>query len=292
MSTTKIEWATKVWNPVTGCTKISEGCVNCYAERFAKRLQVNPNFDIKYKYRDGFKVTLHPGSLHQPTHYTGNKRIFVCSMGDLFHDDVPFEFIRDIFSVIHDCPQHTFMILTKRAKRMKEFFDWYQVNSINPDCPNVWAGVTVENQKMADERIPVLKTIPTKVKFVSCEPLLGPVDLININNGTTDAFNPGDAGINWVISGGETGHGSRPAKPYWFEFLQNQCMRSNTPFFFKSWGDWIDVQNGYDVVNSKPLGFKTQTLGSGYASVDMFKVCKKAAGNLLDGKQYQEFPKL
>ena len=174
MAVTKIEWAHKVWNPVTGCTKVSPGCSNCYAERMALRLQGMKN----PKYLDGFNVTLHTECLNEPIQWKKPQRVFVCSMGDLFHKDVPFEFIEKVFDVMGSCPWLTFIILTKRPKRLCDF-----VAQQTHDCDgylnegNLILGVSVENQQMANERIPWLFKIPDVTRCVSIEPILGPIDI-------------------------------------------------------------------------------------------------------------------
>ena len=213
MGNTKIEWAEKVWNPVTGCSKISPGCENCYAERMAFRLRG------RCGYPDGepFRVTLRPQRLEEPMRWRKSSMVFVCSMGDLFHDDVPDDFIHRVFATIGQCPQHTFIILTKRPKRMKAFIeDYYAYESPT----NVWLGVTTENQEMADRRIPILLQIPAVVRFVSVEPMLGPVDLAR-----------GCEKIDWVICGGETGPNARPMHPDWVRSLRDQCQSAGVPFF-------------------------------------------------------------
>lgn len=280
MATTKIEWATKVWNPVTGCDKVSAGCQNCYAERFANRLKFNPK--LQGKYSEGFRVQMHPNELVTPVKWQKPERIFVCSMGDLFHEDVTFEFIRKILGTIYIKPTHTFLVLTKRPQRMYDFFQWLGNSNLKVNFKNLWLGATVENQEQANKRIPILLSIPASIRFVSCEPLLSDIDFYGLC-----------PKLDWVIAGGETGPKSRPANPGWFESLQKQCKTSNTPFFFKGWGDWIDIHNGYDVINGRyPFNFKTETLGSGWFSIDMHKVGKKYAGRLLNDKEYNEFPTL
>ena len=271
MSTTKIEWATNVWNPVTGCVKISEGCKHCYAEKFAKRLQNNPNFEIKYKYRNGFKPTFHPESLKEPFTYKKASRVFVCSMGDLFHVDIQFDWINRIFSIMSDNDKNTYMILTKRPKRVLEFFEWKRNGEFGNEewraNDNIWFGVTVENQETANNRIPLLIRIPCKTRFISCEPLLGNINLFKpavLPDGETVAgfwLN----WIDWVIIGGESGGNktTRPMHPDWVRSIHEECKAANIPFFFKGWGDW---QNGY-------------------------KIGKKYSGDFIDGKQYHEFPK-
>lgn len=213
MANSKIEWTESTWNPVTGCTKISSGCLNCYAERMAKRL-----FAMKQaNYANGFEVTLHPHVLEHPLKWKKPQVIFVNSMSDLFHEKVPLEFIQQIFNVMKRANWHTFQVLTKRAERMAELaplLNW-------PD--NLWMGVTVEDSDCA-YRIDYLRNIPASVKFLSMEPLLTPVEKMNLNN------------INWVIVGGESGPNSRPIKKEWVHDIRKQCKAAYVPFFFKQWG--------------------------------------------------------
>ncbi len=213
MSETRIEWTDATWNPVTGCTKTSSGCRNCYAERMAARLQAmgQPN------YRNGFAVTCHPHMLDYPLHLKQPRNIFVNSMSDLFHEDVPEDFIRQVFEVMAAAPRHRFQVLTKRAVRLAELaprLPW-------PD--HVWMGVTVENAACID-RIRNLKNTPAKVKFLSLEPLLSALPNLPLS------------GIDWVIVGGESGPGARPMHPTWVEDLHRQCAAAGVPFFFKQWG--------------------------------------------------------
>ncbi len=222
----KIEWTDSTWNPVTGCTPISEGCENCYAKRMAKRLQTMGQM----KYRNGFTVTCHPHALEEPLHWRKPQNIFVCSMSDLFHDDVPFEFIDRIIDVFNKCPQHTGQLLTKRAKRMYEYAEYR-----NLEWPeNVIGMVTAENQKQANLRIPYLLRCGFKTTAVSIEPCLGWVDF----NTMTHIWNPRDSdmylsGIHWVIVGAETGPNARPMMVDWARNLLAQCQETNVPFFYK-----------------------------------------------------------
>ena len=213
MANSKIEWTESTWNPVTGCTKASEGCLNCYAERMAKRLKAMGQAN----YANGFEVTMHPNVLEYPLKWKKSQVIFVNSMSDLFHEDVPLEFIRQIFDVMKRADWHTFQILTKRAKRLEELaplLDWPQ---------NVWMGVTVENASCA-YRIDRLRTVPAAVLFLSMEPLLSAVDDMNLE------------GIGWVIVGGESGPGARPIQKQWVRGIRKQCREAKVPFFFKQWG--------------------------------------------------------
>lgn len=219
MATTKIQWASKVWNPVTGCTKISEACQNCYAEVMARRLQKMPA--SKEKYKNGFKVTLHPECLEEPFGWKKPTMVFVVSMGDLFHQDVPFTFIDNIMQIIRLLPHHTFQLLTKRPERMAKYF---QTRYGAP--MNCWLGTTCENNLHYD-RIDSLRAVRGgAVKFVSCEPLLGNMPDIDLS------------GIDWVIAGGESGTRARKTPIEWFRNLRDRCVETNTPFFFKQWGAW------------------------------------------------------
>ncbi len=213
MANSKIEWTESTWNPVTGCTKISSGCANCYAERMAKRLQSmgQPN------YVNGFEVTLHPQSLALPMSWKKPQVIFVNSMSDLFHEDIPTEYIRQVFDVMNFANWHTYQVLTKRAERLSELapaLNW-------PD--NVWMGVTVENADCI-HRIDYLRDVPAAVRFLSMEPLLSAVENMDLNN------------IDWVIVGGESGPGARPIEKEWVTSIKDQCRIADVPFFFKQWG--------------------------------------------------------
>jgi len=208
-----IEWTEATWNPVTGCTKVSLGCKYCYAERMAKRLQAMGQLN----YRNGFKVTLHEHMLHLPEHWRRSRTVFVNSMSDLFHEDVPAEFIHRVFDVMRDAHWHTFQVLTKRSRRLAEIgcdLEW---------PPNVWMGVSVEAQQTA-YRIDDLRRTGAAVKFLSLEPLLGPLSNLPLD------------GIDWVIVGGESGPHARPMRPEWVTDIRDQCGRQSVPFFFKQWG--------------------------------------------------------
>lgn len=215
MSQSKIEWTDKTWNPVTGCTKISEGCLHCYAATMASRLKGMG----KQKYKDGFQLVTHPESLKEPMNWHKPCDIFVCSMGDLFHRDVPFEFIDQVFFTIAQTPHHRYQILTKRAERMFEYFQTRKV----PD--NVWLGVTVECQS-SKKRIDYLRLIPAKIHFLSCEPLLESLGILCLDN------------IEWVIVGGESGPLARPMKEEWILEIKKQVECQGSAFFFKQWGTW------------------------------------------------------
>jgi protein gp37 len=209
----KIEWTDTTWNPVTGCTKISSGCKNCYAERMARRLQAMG----QHRYRNGFQVTLHRDLVRQPLGWKKPRTIFVNSMSDLFHDDIPLEFIQTVFATMERCPQHIFQILTKRSKRLLE------IHHLLPWPQNVWIGVTVED-RIATNRLVDLAFVPAYVRFLSCEPLIGPLGELVLD------------GIHWVIVGGESGPGARPMQAEWVEDIFRHCRRKRIPFFFKQWG--------------------------------------------------------
>lgn len=308
----KIEWTDKTWNPVTGCTKVSQGCKHCYAERIYERFNGKGSFK---------NVICHEDRLSQPLKWRKPAMVFVNSMSDLFHEDVPFEFIIEIFAIMWIAKDHTFQILTKRAERMYEvlnseqfqneiggavnrMFDkyirkleqpLYFDNEVLNEFPlkNVWLGVSVEDQKAAEERIPFLLRVPATTKFLSCEPLLGPVDLTdvgvdgcmcNVLSGVCDpvpVLSEGES-INWVIAGGESGIGARPMHPDWVRSLRDQCKSADVPFFFKQWGEYWPGEKGR-LYRNKTLDY---TDGQ-----QMVKVGKKNAGRLLDGVLYNEFPK-
>lgn len=212
---TKIEWTDRTWNPITGCTKQSDGCINCYAEIMARRLKAMG----KEKYSNGFLLTTHEDELDEPSKWKGSHNVFVCSMADLFHKDVPFEFIDKVLNVIKNTPQHRYQILTKRAERMEEYFK----NRIVPD--NAWLGVTIENEKVK-YRIEHLTNIKAKIHFLSCEPLLEDLGTLNLTN------------IQWIIVGGESGPKARPMKEEWVLKILKQARLFQIPFFFKQWGTW------------------------------------------------------
>jgi len=220
-SASKIEWTESTWNPVTGCSKCSPGCAHCYAERLAVRLRAmgNPS------YVNGFKVTLHPRLLSLPSSWKAPRRIFVNSMSDLFHEEVPVHFIRSVFREMENTPRHTYQVLTKRARRLAE------VAPLLPWPRNVWIGVSVEDGASL-ERLDYLRKVSAAVRFVSCEPLIGPVGRLNLE------------GIHWVIVGGESGPGARPMCPEWAREIRMACEQQRVPFFFKQWGGPQRCRNG------------------------------------------------
>lgn len=213
MATTSIEWTQMTWNPSTGCTKVSAGCKHCYAEVMAKRLQAM-GLD---KYRDGFKVRMHPDQLQLPYTWKTPKRVFVNSMSDLFHEDIPLSFIQQVFAVMNDNPRHVFQVLTKRSARLAAVHQEVRWTD------NIWMGVSVEDDKVVD-RIDDLRQTGARIKFLSCEPLLGPLPALNLQ------------GIDWLIAGGESGRRPRPMSPEWVISLRDQCKEAALPFFFKQWG--------------------------------------------------------
>jgi protein gp37 len=302
-SKSKIEWTEASWNMISGCTKISSGCKNCYAERMATRFG-----------RDFSKVVCDESKLDQPTHWKRPRKIFVCSTADLFHADVPFSFISKVFDIMEANPRHTFQILTKRADRMAE---WFELRSAIHDynngpevmLPNVWVGVTTENQEMADLRIPFLFRCPAEIRFVSVEPMIGSVDL--------NRFMSGEMGnkLDWVIIGGESGQNARPCHPMWVRNLVNNCRLFNTPIMFKQWGEWgpaeeLSDESRSEWVNSeketKSLlmmsdgSFKETSFGvrvpfePAWATPGMalmLKLGKHKTGRFIDDYEYLEYPK-
>ena len=270
-STTKIEWTDKTWNPVTGCTRVSAGCDHCYARRMAKRLKAMGN----PRYANGFEVTCHNDALEEPLHWRKPRMVFVGSMGDLFHEDVPTSFITKAFIVMSMCPQHTLQILTKRPERMVEVCiarPWFAKAVCNVTrrrqhlssfsiLPNVWLGTSCENQDAADERIPHLLNCPAAVRFVSLEPLLSPINLRGIDCSAwetttivdsltgqiiedTELDTPcaADGSLDWVIVGGESGPGARPMELDWARDIRDQCCDAGVAFFMKQLGGFPNAR--------------------------------------------------
>ncbi len=216
-----IEWTESTWNPITGCNKVSPGCKHCYAERMALRLQAmgQPN------YANGFKLTMHDHMLEMPLHWKTPQTIFVNSMSDLFHQDIPLEFIQRVFAVMHQANWHRFQVLTKRSERLLELAPQLTWTS------NIWMGVSVENADYT-HRIDHLRQTGAQIKFLSLEPLLGPLPNMNFKE------------IDWVIVGGESGPGARPMNPSWVTEIRDQCLTAQVPFFFKQWGGTNKKKNG------------------------------------------------
>ncbi len=336
MSTSKIEWLKsdngspgKTWNPITGCTPISEGCDHCYASRMSKRLAGRYGYPVDIPFMPG---NFHVDKLDEPLRWKKPSRIFVCSMGDLFHEAVPFALITDVFDVmcswrwpnkaaerdgdesLLEDPGHTFIVLTKRPTRVLEWRSWLGEHwpgdtpvQVNLDVEghfgkHIWLGVTAENQQRADERVPILLQIPAAVRFVSVEPMLGPVDLDIYLRGmpggtcreTCDAYDDKCTdkcpdwlkGLDWVICGGETGPGARPMQKEWARSLKDQCVGAGVPFFFKSWGEWVTPEQ---MPLSTYREIEDYGTGVGYAPV---RVGKKRSGCLIDGREWNIYPEV
>jgi protein gp37 len=328
--TTTIEWTRnddgtpgRTWNPVTGCTKISAGCDNCYAETIAERFRGTAAFP------HGFDVRVRSDKVNAPLKWRKPTRVFVNSMSDLFHADVDQAWIADIFAVMAAARRHTFQLLTKRHARMRSLLnDPNFVENVRKSAhgkglpadqwqwplPNLWLGVSVENQKWADIRIPALLDTPATVRFLSCEPLLGPIELFAGDHSTherdfdgtddyicldcsTDAqhvpwrvIDRTNLGIDWVIVGGESGRKARPMAPQWATSLRDQCEAAGVPFFFKQWGEYAPT--GYVVIGGTSkgtllVGEPVDDLGH---RVELARVGKKNAGRELDGRTHDAFP--
>lgn len=218
---TTIEWTEATWNPVTGCTRVSPGCAHCYAETFAERWRGVPG----HPYEQGFDLKLWPRRLEAPYQWKRPRLVFVNSMSDLFHEDIPEDFIRQVFAVMADVPRHTFQVLTKRHERLAD------LSRSLPWPPNVWMGVTIENRRFV-HRADFLRQVPAAVRFVSAEPLLGPLTGFDMS------------GLDWIIGGGESGPRHRPVKIDWLRSLRDQCVAENVPFFFKQWGGYRPKTGG------------------------------------------------
>jgi len=324
MSKSKIEWTEETWNPLIGCDKVSAGCKNCYAIKTAWIRMHNPKMAERYagvvektaagqlnwtgKVNMINEAFLKPVNQKKPTIY------FVNSMSDLFHESVPFEFINAVFMVMSDADHHIYQILTKRPERMVEFFEWkkQEFGIIWQPKPNVWLGVSVEDQKSADNRIPLLLQVPCSIRFLSCEPILGPIEIykllaygewaLNIDVHQTQK-------LHWVIAGGESGARATPMHPDWVRSLRDQCASAGVAFFFKQWGEYAPYRTKAAYSENRPLMFLEQNgevswwAGDDDTTINystnytgngqpMDKVGKKAAGRLLDGKLYDEYPKL
>lgn len=339
---TRIEWTDTTWNPVTGCSKVSQGCKNCYAERIFQR---------PYPGRDFTDVRMHLERLEQPLSWKRPRRIFVNSMSDLFHEKVSEDFLDSVFATMSIASWHTFQVLTKRPQRMRDYFRLgttrrisYQVQELlrRPDNPtkwrwpfanarirvevpmtNVWLGVSVEDQETADERIPVLLQTPAAVRFVSYEPALGPVDFAAYTGiprvpweEKKTAMGFASSKLDWVIAGGESGPHARPSHPDWFRNLRDQCEAAGVPFFFKQWGEFSPIAPIFGDVDDFEERCKRciarvnedRTVGisldgsvhpddweffkDGSEPWSMARVGKQRAGRLLDGREWNEFPKV
>ena len=338
----KIEWTDATWNPIRGCSRVSEGCRNCYAERVAARfsgpgqpyeglaiMKREPGEDSKGDPRWTGNVRLIESALDAPLHWKKPRKIFVNSMSDLFHEEVHDGSIDRIFAVMACSQQHTFQVLTKRPKRMRDYCESFPsmdgpemsarvavalgamgysfevaaeaFHSINLwPLPNVWLGVSVEDQKTADERIPLLLNTPAAVRWVSYEPALGPVDLSEItwnkkDFGESQNDRGSNAWIDWLVCGGESGPGARPMHPDWARAARDQCQAAGVPFFFKQWGEWLSVDNW--PINKNGRWYSTErAAGRLYRGMDahgmrFVRAGKKAAGRQLDGREWNEFPR-
>lgn len=309
MTTTKIEWATKVWNPLRGCTKVSEGCRNCYAIRQAHRFSGpdQPYEGLTKRTDSGLnwtgKVKLVPEILGLPLKWKKSERIFVNSMSDLFHESVDEKYIAKVFSIMALSPHHVFQVLTKRPKRMRELLNsedfqfhvgWFASQACDeygierpkflPEWPyhHVWIGTSVENQKAADERIPQLLKTPAAVRFLSCEPLLGTVDL------GCDLI----GNIHWVIVGGESGPNARAMHPEWARELRAQCRTKEIPFFFKQWGEWAPLEGDLPMNDKNIVYLPDNDKAKPGEYTAMNRIGKNKAGRLLDGREWNEFPEV
>lgn len=331
----KIEWTNATWNPITGCSVVSPGCTNCYAMRLAGGRLRNSE-----KYRgltnpskagpvwSGVVRVFKGKTLMEPLRWRKPHRIFVCSMSDLFHDAVPDDAIDRVFAIMALAPQHTFQVLTKRPERMMEYMTEDGIGRVgyveslakrmlrersgkdDPvligktlrwPLPNVWVGTSVEDQKRADERIPHLLNTPAAVRFLSCEPLLGPIDLTNIRpDGDAHGWSAiwkgnaiGRPWIDWVIVGGESGSRARAMHPDWAHSIRDQCQNASVPFFFKQWGEWAHTrlpESGGNFVSPWPPGTEEMILWHDGRGADMARVGKKVAGRTLDGRTWDEYP--
>jgi protein gp37 len=220
-----IEWTDSTWNPVTGCTKVSPGCDRCYAERFSERFRGV----VGHPFEAGFDLTLRPNRLRQPYSWRSPRRVFVNSMSDLFHKEIPKAYIAQVFDTMEGTPAHTYQILTKRSPLLRNFVNARYPNTRAP--ANIWLGVSIENRQ-STSRLRHLKETHARIRFVSFEPLLGPIGPVELD------------GIHWVIVGGESGPGARPMDPAWARDLRDQCVKANVAFFFKQWGGRTPKANG------------------------------------------------
>lgn len=337
----KISWLNmpgfipETWNPIIGCSKVSPGCDNCYAEKMAIRLAHMPgNIEYSHVIRSNpskwnGKTAMVENALFKPQLWKKPRMIFVCSMGDLFHESVPFEWIERVYDMMYSNKQHIFIVLTKRPERAYQFWQWLLNKvagvSIQDVCStskdNIWMGVTAENQEQANKRISILLQIPASKRYVSIEPMLGPIDFydININGEFYHALkgfgdiSGGDFGkfngpkLDWVICGGESGPHARPMHPEWVKSVRDQCKDAGTPFFFKQWGEWSPRTWGLVQEDHKcekwpclkvALNGKTGRSGNAddltldeYSNGNfMQKVGRNKAGNILDFKQYHQWP--
>lgn len=330
---TAIEWAEATWSPVTGCTRISDGCLRCYIDRTPPFRMTGRRFDTP-SIGATTGIRLHPDRLGVPIRWRKPRRIFVCSLADLFHHEVPEQFIAEVFAVISIAGQHTFQVLTKRHARLRALLNsprfWTAVNAARtargyaplatnptPVLSNAWIGVSAENQQWADIRIPALLATPAAVRWLSMEPLLGPVDLhahddghhhwlpdfgpeyddgsgepVCQNHGLSRCWQ-GCAYIGWVVVGGESGPGARPMHPDWARSLRDQCTDAGVPFFFKQWGEWAPAPSNYGPDVPDRVRQATELVFASPTDVDgqiMLRRGKKLTGRELDGHTWDQFP--
>lgn len=325
----KIEWTDATWNPIVGCSIVSPGCTNCYAMKDAWRKHHNP----KLAHYHGLTKSVNgnavwTGDVRQapnhiltaPLHWRQPRMIFVNSMGDLFHESIPDEWIDRVFAVMALAPHHTFQVLTKRAERMREYvancevrltdhlriywaprdpwpltFDGFKVWPL----PNVWLGISAERQQEADERIPHLLSTPSAIRFVSAEPLLGRIYLEKFLQCTgmpdCEVCEAGGRRLDWIIVGGESGPHARPMHPQWARDIRDQCEAAGVPFFFKQWGEWLEWPDSeFSSEEAESLELQNRYAYFQRSSADpyihMRRVGKKSAGRLLDGKEHNAFP--
>jgi protein gp37 len=305
----KIEWCDATINPIVGCSKISPACHNCYAEGMAKRLQSmgTRGYDgvVTEEGKWSGKLNFVWSELEKPMKWKKPRRIFVGSMTDLFHENVSDEWIDEIMVRVQFEKQHTFIFLTKRTERMKEYFSSREFRGQNCKdgvVQNLWIGTTVENQEQANIRIPILLNTPATKRFVSIEPMLEKIDIWNVDNFIYDGFlkgyvdkeyslvsgaSPNICKLDWVICGGESGRNARSLHPDWVKDLQEQCEISNTPFFFKQWGEFMEENQMTDKL-TQMKGQTSSFMSDG--SLTFHRCGRKSAGKLLDGKLCQAFP--
>lgn len=270
----KIEWTDATWNPLVGCSKISAGCKNCYAETFTNRFKGIPG----HHFENGFDLTLKPNKLDQPIRWKKPRMIFVNSLSDLFHKDVPLEYIHQVFDVMNQCTQHTFQLLTKRADRMAALMpDILKKLELDSLPANIWIGVSIENSDVL-HRIEHLVQVPALVRWLSMEPLLGPVpDIPHLDQ------------LHWVVVGGESGRKARPMNDDWAQDIRDQCLNAEVPFFFKQWGEWLPWKQLMRKVDDSAL-----------ANIELTRIHdklflrpgKKKAGRLLDGRTWDQMPEI
>lgn len=322
MGDTKIEWTDKTWNPIRGCSRVSEGCRNCYAERQAARFRGEGEAygGLVRMGADGphwtGEVAFIERNLEDPLHWRKPCRVFVNSMSDLFHEKVQDEWLNVLFSnVMEIATRHTFQILTKRPERMLKYLSWRWGDGRIP-MRNIWIGVSVEDQKTADERIPLLLETPAAVRFISYEPALGPIDLDSESENGLHALGCGcnecrrhgkSRGLDWVIVGGESGPGARPMHPDWARSVRDQCQAAEVPFFFKQWGEYApqapmygnekDELHSLSLICIEPNGLLTPENEDGYYEYQppvgswlVERVGKKSAGRMLDCREWNEYP--